>query len=329
MEKKKNPWMRWTAAVLFVLLCGVGAYWVVKVQDQYIYSPNLNETAEAYLRVDEDYREVTIEDGGKTYMGWIRPDRTARMTFARLLSEKENGSGQSSGHEDAGKSEVPSAEIPKKPLLICFGGNTQSSAGVMLRWKKREVWKYFDDYTVLMIDYPGYGRSDGRPGDKAILRMAEAAYEYGASLRNVDKSRIAVMGYSLGTGPATYVASRYPVCGLILIAPYDRLLNVYNQFVDIFHGPLALLARSNFNSIDYAREVAVSPLVIASTGDEIIPYEFSENLAAAFPLPAQLITVDGTEGGPDGVVTHTMLAVRKPTFKSMNEYLKACMAQTE
>ena len=77
---------------------------------------------------------------------------------------------------------------------------------------------------------------------------------------------------------ATYVASQRNVNGLILVAPYDEALSLYNDTVNIFHGPLKLLARYKFNSIYYAQNVTVSPLIITSYDDEVISYKFHFHL---------------------------------------------------
>ena len=64
----------------------------------------------------------------------------------------------------------------------------------------------------------------------------------------VDDSKIVVFGFSIGTGMATYVASQREVNGLILLAPYDNALNLYNDNVNIFYGPIEKIRKYRFES---------------------------------------------------------------------------------
>lgn len=144
----------------------------------------------------------------------------------------------------------------------------------------------------MIIDYPGYGLSDGKPYDKTMFDSALKVYDYASKLDCVNKDNIVVLVYSIGTGVATYVASQRNVNGLILVAPYDEALSLFNDTVNIFHGPLKLLARYKFDSIYYAQSVNVSPLIIASYHDEVISYKFSLNLAEDFSNVDKTIVLD-------------------------------------
>ena len=89
--------------------------------------------------------------------------------------------------------------------------------------------------------------------------MAKEVYDYALTRKDVDKDKICVLGFSIGTGVATYLASERDIDGLILIAPYDKALSLYNNCLNIFHGPLKILARYKFESIKYAKDVKNSP----------------------------------------------------------------------
>jgi len=125
--------------------------------------------------------------------------------------------------------------------------------------------------------------------------MVTVAYDYAVSRSDVDPARIVVEGYSIGTGPATYLASQRDAAGLVLIAPYDNGIDLYNSQLDIFHGPLTLLVTQKFPSDQYAREVSVSPLIITSTGDRTINHTLSEALATHFPQSADLHVLSGLD----------------------------------
>lgn len=165
-----------------------------------------------------------------------------------------------------------------------------------------------------MVDYPGYGLSEGKPSEKTMFQTALAAYDYAVNLDTIDKNNVVIMGYSIGTGPATYLASQRDVKGLILLAPYDCALSLYNNTLDIFHGPVRLLARYKFDSKTYAQNVLISPLIIASQNDEVIPFALSENLSKHFPESVNFITLKG--------VFHNDIIKQENTLCEIQKYLQ-------
>lgn len=181
----------------------------------------------------------------------------------------------------------------KAPLVIYFGGNGECSAR-RFRWNEdNNIWKNFEDYNFMMVDYPGYGLSEGDPGDKSMYDMAERVYDYALSRSDVDADQIVAFGFSLGTGVATYLSSVREVSGLILMAPYNDGYGLYNSQLNIFHGPLKLLVKNQYKSIEFAKEVTASPLIIASRDDEIIPYKLSLELVDQFMNNPTLYTCIG------------------------------------
>lgn len=163
-------------------------------------------------------------------------------------------------------------------LLVYFGGNSQNSASTMEHWNDKEIWKYIEDYDVLMIDYPGYGTSEGLPSEQSIFKMADSVMEYIISDKNYNIQDVVLMGFSLGTGVANYAAANYKISKILLIAPYDKMLTIYNQNINIFHGPLKKLIKHPFESDKYAETITSKVLIIASSADEVIPIDSSKTL---------------------------------------------------
>lgn len=282
----------WIGGLILVIGGSVAVAAVFRIQDHMIFYPNQYQEGYDRLKADSRFEEIVAElPGGGKVCGWYRRSDEA-------------------------------LESGKAPLLIYFGGNMQSSASAFTAWQQDDRWNYFRDCSVLMLDYPGYGLSEGSPSEKSIFEMAEAAYDFGAAMEATDPTQIVIMGFSIGTGPASYLASQRQVSGLVLLAPYDELTNMYNLYVNIFHGPLKLLAKHKFESVEYAKYVEVSPLIIASKGDQVIPYTMSERLAKAFSAGAEFILLDGTDQGPEGPVSHNDVASRQSSFQSIYEYLE-------
>ena len=181
----------------------------------------------------------------------------------------------------------------RAPLVIFFSGNGQCADDVVALLDQGGHWGSYDGFDFMTINYPGYGTSRGQPSQQSIYQMALAGYDYAVSRTDVDPARIVVQGYSLGAPVATYLASQRTVAGLVLLAPMDRGLSMYNATLNIFHGPLELLATQRFDAMTYARSVTVAPLLITSTDDEMINSALSEHLAEFFPTRPELHVLSG------------------------------------
>lgn len=108
-----------------------------------------------------------------------------------------------------------------KGTVLVFHGNGESVANV-----EGEVAMFHElGYSVMAWDYPGYGRST--PcwfTESDLLQDAETAYLW--LKQKTPDSRIVLYGHSVGTGLALYVASRHPNHRVLLVSPYDALVNV-------------------------------------------------------------------------------------------------------
>jgi len=109
-----------------------------------------------------------------------------------------------------------------------------------------------------------------------------AAYDYAINLPNVDKGCIVIIGFSLGTGSAVYLAAHRPVARLILAAPYANGADAYNNMLPIFYGPMKALVKQKLPSDQYAPDVTCPTMIIASQSDEVIPFSSSERLFQLF-----------------------------------------------
>ena len=187
----------------------------------------------------------------------------------------------------------------KAPLVIYFGGNGECSYSNLRGRANSDNWKYFEGYNYLFADYEGYGINGGRADYKKNYGQALAVYDYAVTLPFVDSSNIMVMGFSLGTGSAVYLAASRPVSGLVLAAPYAEGRDLYNNFLPLFYGPVRLLVKQKLNSAGYAPNVKCPVLIFASRTDEMVPFYSSRNLAKKFPGNADFVELDNT--GHNGI----------------------------
>lgn len=181
----------------------------------------------------------------------------------------------------------------KNPLVIFFGGNAQNSSNTLYNYYQSKTMKdVFGNYNLLLIDYPGYGMSKGKPSDDSMFIASKYIFEYATKMNEVNIDNIVIMGYSIGTGVASYCASENDASGLILVAPYDKALSLYNDAIDSFHGSVASLAKYSFDSSTYAENVTEPTLIFTSKKDEVINYKHSLDLAGHFSKLDDVVVLD-------------------------------------
>lgn len=180
------------------------------------------------------------------------------------------------------------------PLVIFFTGNAQNSSNTLYNYYLSGTMKdVFGDYNLMIIDYPGYGMSKGKPSDDSMFITSNYIFEYATKMNEVDEDNIVIMGYSIGTGVASYCASKNEASGLILVAPYDKALSLYNDAIDSFHGSIQSLAKYSFDSATYAKSVKEPTLIFTSKADEVINYRHSLDLAGHFSELDDVVILQG------------------------------------
>jgi fermentation-respiration switch protein FrsA (DUF1100 family) len=141
---------------------------------------------------------------------------------------------------------------------------------------------------VLILDYRGYGKSQGRPTEEGIYQDAEAAYRALLGL-GFAADRIVLHGESLGTAVATDLASRMPCGGLILESP---LMSVHEMAAQVLPWLGPLLVRG-FDTYGKIAAVHVPVLVIHGDEDEVVPFEQGEAVFGRANEPKQFWRLPG------------------------------------
>jgi hypothetical protein len=158
------------------------------------------------------------------------------------------------------------------PLLIYFGGNAEE-----VSWLASSVGRYAG-WSLLLVNYRGYGGSEGKPGEAAFFADALQIYDYAAS--RAEGGRVALMGRSLGSGVAVYLAAQRPVAGVILVSPYDSIESVARGVYPYL--PIGLMLKHRFDSLARAPGIKAPLLCLVAGGDRVIPRPHSERLYAAW-----------------------------------------------
>jgi fermentation-respiration switch protein FrsA (DUF1100 family) len=152
-------------------------------------------------------------------------------------------------------------------------------------------------HAVLLFDYRGYGGNPGLPSERGLHRDARAALDAVLSRQDVDGQRIVYFGESIGTGVAVRLASERPPHALILRSPFTSLTDVGRHHYPFL--PVRWLLRDRFASLDYIAALRAPLLVIGGTGDQIVPFELTEDLYEAAPDPKWLVTIEGADHNDD------------------------------
>lgn len=175
------------------------------------------------------------------------------------------------------------------PTVLYFYGNYETASTRLLNLSKYYENSAFVGCNFAVFDYPSYGSSEGKCTDETILTFAIDVYD--ELIKRTDS--IIVLGYSVGTGPACYLASEREVDGLILYAPYADGIDLYNNIVDVFHGPLEKLVSFDIKSIEFAKSIEEKTLILCSEKDELIPYTSSMRLVTEFGGECTLKKISG------------------------------------
>lgn len=144
-------------------------------------------------------------------------------------------------------------------------------------------------FNVLAYDYRGYGTSQGRPSEIGAYRDINAAYRYLTgqldNQRGVAPGDLLVYGRGLGSGPATDLAARQPVGGLILESAFTSAIEVLLPI-----NPFPFSAFDNRYKISQVRSPV---LLLHGTGDRVVPCEHSLRLYGAANIPKRYEPVVG------------------------------------
>lgn len=148
---------------------------------------------------------------------------------------------------------------PGRKALIYFGGNAEN-----VRRSLPGLAQAFPDRALYLMQYRGYGGSTGRPSEAALFADALVLFDR-VSARH---DNIQVIGRSLGSGVATYLAAQRPVAALMLVTPYDSIANVAAERLPMF--PVHWLLLDKYESWRYAPDVKAPTWIVAAEHDEVI-----------------------------------------------------------
>jgi hypothetical protein len=212
----------------------------------------------------------------------VNPAVYEHMGLQAGLVRWQNANGQNIGWKKL------SAAQPSRGQVMITYGNGGSAVG---------CYHYVDTMQctgmdVYVLEYPDYADRPGSPSQASFFKAAEEGF----SMLPTNRPTY-VLGESLGTGVAAYLAGTHPdrISGAVLLAPYNKLVDVAQAHFPWF--PVRLLLIDRFNSAKYLRNFHGPVAILAGTGDRVVPERFGLRLLTGYDGPKKLWEFPGADHG--------------------------------
>lgn len=168
----------------------------------------------------------------------------------------------------------------------------------------------------LLFDYRGYGASSGRPTESGTYADADAVWNYLTATRGVPASRIVLIGESLGGAIAAQLAARRNPGALVLHSAFTSVPDLGAELYPIL--PVRWLARFDYGTLSFLREVNCPVLVAHSRDDDIVPFGHGLRLFAAARPPKAIIELSGSHNG-------AFLYMRPAWVRAFGDFLRRAL----
>ena len=158
----------------------------------------------------------------------------------------------------------------KNGAILYFGGNGES-----VEYNISQFSNLFPNQAVYMLSYRGYGESEGMPTEDGIYADALALYD---KIRMQHKT-ISIIGRSLGSGVATYVAAHRETQKVVLITPFASIEELAKDKFPIF--PIGMLLIDKYLSIEHAKKIDSEVLILYAGKDQVVPEDSTKRLVSS------------------------------------------------
>jgi pimeloyl-ACP methyl ester carboxylesterase len=146
-----------------------------------------------------------------------------------------------------------------------------------------------DEDALYVLEYPGYGLREGRPTKDSMDGAAAEAYQ--ALRKQFPHAPLGLLGESIGSGPASFLASSpQPPEKIVLVVPFDTFAAVAAEHMPLF--PVRAMVKDNWDNMAALRNYKGPVVIYGAIDDQVIPIENAKRLAASLPS-AKFICIEG------------------------------------
>ena len=184
---------------------------------------------------------------------------------------------------------------PHKPLVIYFGGNAEEVSGML-----EDAHTRVPGLGWLLVSYRGYGGSEGKPSEAVIT--ADALRWHAYAVNELGAKEVIAFGRSLGSGAAVFLASQRPLKAVVLVTPFDSLVEVARHHYPLL--PVQSLLRHPFDSASRGPGISAPLLCIAAARDDVIPPVHARRLYEAWGGPKRWLLLE--EAGHNTTDSHPL-----------------------
>ena len=179
-----------------------------------------------------------------------------------------------------------------KGTILFFHGN---AGNISHRLESIDIFHRLE-LNVFIIDYRGYGQSEGKVTEKGTYRDAEAAWNYLVEIRGIGAKQVVIFGRSLGASIASWLASKHNPAALILESGFTSIPSMAKRIYPFL--PIGWLTYFKYDTKSYVKNISCPVLVVHSRNDDIIPFEEGREIFDAAPEVKQFLEMRG--GHNDG-----------------------------
>lgn len=158
-----------------------------------------------------------------------------------------------------------------KKIILYFGGVQQDSVALVEKFAS-----HYPNMPFVTYNYRGYGKSEGKPSQAKLFEDAMRIYDELIICYQYKPEDIILMGYSLGTGVASFLGSQRQVSEIILMAPYDSVYEVMKKRYP-FSG-IHWILKQKFPSVDFVPHIDVPVHVYAASEDSVVNIKHAKML---------------------------------------------------
>ncbi|VAV83832.1 hypothetical protein MNBD_DELTA01-603 [hydrothermal vent metagenome] len=189
---------------------------------------------------------------------------------------------------------LDNSPVYKSPLLIYFGGNNEEASNLL------DSIGSLDGWSVLLVNYRGYGLSNGEPTEENLFKDSLFLYDTFSKRDDIDPNNIVAMGRSLGSGVAVYLANQRPLKAVMLTTPYDSIREVAQDRFPFV--PVRRLLKHPFDSLALASTIKTPMIAFLATRDRTIKPEHSIRLIEGWAGTTDVIHIQDASHG--NIVDH-------------------------